>query len=295
VTLERAPIAAVDPHPRRRLRVLGTEISYTDAGQGPAVVFLHGNPTSSYLWRNVITHVRPRARCLAPDLVGMGDSGDAPDRSYRLFDHQRYIESWFDALRLQDVVLVVHDWGGPIGIAWAQRHQQRVRGICYLETLLRPLAWAEWPESGRRVFQAMRSNAGAELVLEKNVFVEKILPASVMRPLSEGEMAAYRRPFLLPGESRLPVLQWPREIPLDGEPADVAEALSALASWMTQTPIPKLFINVDPGFLTPPQLEFCRRFRNQREVTVRGIHFAQEDSPDEIGTAVADFVEQVQG
>jgi haloalkane dehalogenase len=272
-----APSAA-DRHPRFRLSLLGTEMAFVDTGRGTPVVFLHGNPTSSYLWRNLIPHVSTSARCLAPDLVGMGDSGPAPDGRYRLFDHQRYVDSWFDALRLDRVVLVVHDWGGPLGFSWAHRHEDRVAGICYMETLLQPLTWDEWPESGRRIFEGMRSPAGEDLVLEKNVFVERILPASVMRALEPEVMERYRKPFATAGESRRPVLQWPREIPLDGT-----------ASWLLQTPLPKLFIDAEPGFLSGPQRAFCRRLRNQTVVSVRGIHFIQEDSPDEIGAAVAEF------
>ena len=282
--------AAADPHPRFRLALLGAEIAFVDTGRGTPVVFLHGNPTSSYLWRNVIGRVSPSARCLAPDLVGMGESGPAPDGGYRLFDHQRYLDAWLDALHLEGVVLVVHDWGGPLGFSWAHRHEDRVAGICYMETLLRPLTWDEWPETGRRVFEGMRSPAGEELVLEKNLFVERILPASVMRELEPEVMDRYRKPFATPGDSRRPELQWPREIPFDGKPADVADALTATATWLLQTPLPKLFIDAEPGFLSVPQREFCRRFRNQTEARVRGIHFIQEDSPDEIGTAVAEFV-----
>ena len=280
---------AADPHPRFRLSLLGTEIAFVDTGRGRPVVFLHGNPTSSYLWRNVIARVSPAARCLAPDLVGMGDSGPAPDGRYRLFDHQRYLDAWLDALRLDGVVLVVHDWGGPLGFSWAHRHEDLVAGICYMETLLRPLTWDEWPETGKRIFAGMRSPTGEDLVLQKNVFVERILPASVMRDLEPEVMDRYRKPYVAP-ESRRPVLQWPREIPFDGKPADVADAMIATASWLLQTPLPKLCIDADPGFLSMPQREFCRRFRNQTEVRVRGIHFIQEDSPEEIGDAVADFV-----
>ena len=286
-----APSAA-DPHPRFRLSLLGTEIAFVDTGRGKPVVFLHGNPTSSYLWRNVISRVRDKARCLAPDLVGMGDSGPAPDGRYRLFDHQRYLDAWLDALHLDGVVLVVHDWGGPLGFSWAHRHEGRVAGICYMETLLRPLTWDEWPESGRRIFAGMRSSAGDDLVLQKNVFVERVLPASVMRELEPEVMDRYRRPFSTP-EARRPVLQWPREIPFDGKPADVADALTATASWLVQTPLPKLYVDAEPGFLSVPQREFCRRFRNQAEVGVRGVHFIQEDSPDEIGAAIADFADRV--
>ena len=280
---------AEDPHPRRRLPVLDTEISFVDTGQGRPVVFLHGNPTSSYLWRNVIV-VAPLARCLAPDLVGMGESGPAAHGGYRLADHQRYLDAWLEALDLDGVVLVVHDWGGPLGLSWARRHEERMAGVCYMETLLRPLAWSEWPDSGRRVFEGMRSPAGEEMVLDKNVFVERILPASVMRELRSEEMERYRRPFAEPGESRRPVLQWPREIPLDGQPEDVRADLEASGRWLLGSPVPKLFVDAEPGFLSGPQREFCRRFPNQREVRVRGIHFIQEDSPKAIGEAIAGFV-----
>src|SRR5712692_6132873 len=288
----RMPISPADPHPRRRIRVLDTELTYVDTGSGDPIVFLHGNPTSSYLWRNVIPHVAARGRCLAPDLVGMGESGRVPGGSYRFVDHARYLDAWFDALRLdRNVTFVVHDWGSALGFHWARRHPERVRGIAYMEALVRPMTWQEWPEPARQIFRAMRSAAGEEIVLVKNVFVERLLPASVMRGLGPEEMERYRAPYRESGESRRPTLTWPRQIPLDGEPADVVEIAQAYADWLTKSPVPKLFANGDPGFLLTGALRaFCRTFPNQQEVTVRGTHFVQEDSPDEIGRAVADFV-----
>jgi haloalkane dehalogenase len=284
---------AADLHPRRRVATLDTEMAYVDVGAGDPVVFLHGNPTSSYLWRNVIPHVEAVGRCLAPDLVGMGDSGRAPAGSYRFVDHARYLDAWFAAIvPARPVTLVVHDWGSALGFDWARRHPERVRGVVYMEALVRPVTWDEWPEPARKIFQAMRSPGGEEMVLQKNVFVERILPASVLRGLTEAEMTVYRRPFLEPGESRRPTLTWPRQIPIDGEPADVVAIVDAYAQWLAAADaLPKLFVNADPGvILTGPQREFCRQWPNQREVTVRGSHFIQEDSPHEIGEAVAAFV-----
>jgi haloalkane dehalogenase len=266
-------------------------MAYVDTSAGDPVVFLHGNPTSSYLWRNIIPHVRESGRCLAPDLVGMGESGKAPAGAYRFVNHQRYLDAWFDALDLRKVVLVVHDWGSALGFDWARRHPDRVRGVAYMEAIVRPLTWQEWPEVARKVFQGMRSSSGEEMVLEKNVFVERILPSSVMRGLTSDEMDRYRAPYRETGESRRPTLTWPREIPLDGEPADVTQIVRAYSQWLTTSPLAKLFVNADPGsILVGPQREFCRTWANQQEVTVRGTHFVQEDSPDEIGRAIAAFV-----
>ena len=289
------PISAADSHPRRRIKVLDTELAYVDTGAGDPIVFLHGNPTSSYLWRNVIPHVAGVARCLAPDLVGMGDSGRAPGGAYRFVDHACYLDAWFDALGLwRNVVLVVHDWGSALGFHWARRHPERVRGVAYMEAIVRPVTWPEWPDAARKIFQAMRSPAGEELVLQKNVFVERILPASVLRGLTPEEMERYRAPYREPGESRRPTLTWPRQIPVDGEPAAVVELVLAYGAWLTRSDLPKLFVNGDPGsILVGPQREFCRTWPNQREVTVKGSHFLQEDSPDEIGRAVADFVRRL--
>jgi haloalkane dehalogenase len=288
-------ISATDPHPRKRVKVEGTEISYVETGAGAPIVFLHGNPTSSYLWRNVIPHLAGVGRCLAPDLVGMGASGKAPGGSYRFVDHVRYLDAWFEALDLKrDVTLVVHDWGSALGFHWANRHREAVKGIAYMEAIVAPLTWADWPGKAREIFQAMRSPAGEEIVLRKNVFVESILPASVIRKLGDAEMAAYRRPFIEPGESRRPMLTWPRQIPIDGEPADVTAIVNEYAAWLAASSIPKLFVNGDPGtILVEPQRELCRRWPNQREVTVKGLHFVQEDSPHEIGEAVPSWYREL--
>jgi haloalkane dehalogenase len=283
--------SAGDRHPRRRARILDTEMAFVDVGQGRPVVFLHGNPTSSFLWRAIIPHVSGAARCLAPDLVGMGQSGPAPAGRYRFVDHARYLDAWLDVMELRDVTLVVHDWGSALGFHWAHRHPDRVRGLVYMESIVRPLTWAEWPENARKIFQGMRSPAGEDLVLQKNVFVERILPASVMRPLTDAEMDVYRAPYREPGESRRPTLQWPREIPVDGEPADVVAIVDAYGRWLAQSPVPKLFVNAEPGsILVGAQRDFCRTWPNQDEVTVRGLHFVQEDSPVEIGQAIRTFL-----
>ena len=286
------PISANDPYPRRRVRVLDTEMAYVDTGVGRPVVFLHGNPTSSYLWRNVIPHVSGTHRCLAPDLVGMGESGKAPAGSYRLADHARYVDAWLSALDLtRDLTFVVHDWGSALGFDWARRHPDGVRALVYMEAIVRPVTWADWPEAARKVFQGLRSPAGEEMVLQKNVFVERILPASVLRGLTPDEMAVYRRPYTEPGESRRPTLTWPREIPIEGQPADVVALVDAYARWLAASPVPKLFVNAEPGsILTGVQRDFCRTWPRQQEVTVLGTHFIQEDSPHEIGRAIATFL-----
>jgi haloalkane dehalogenase len=280
-----------DQHPRGRIRVLDSEMAYVDTGRGDPVVFLHGNPTSSYLWRNAIPPVTPVGRCLAPDLIGMGDSGKAPRGSYRLADHARYLDAWLDALDLRRIVFVVHDWGSALGFWWTQRHPERVRGLVYMEAIVRPLTWEEWPESARQIFQLLRSPAGEELILQKNVFVERILPAATLRKLGDEEMEAYRRPWREPGEGRRPMLTWPREIPVGGEPADVVALVDGYARWLSTSAIPKLFVNAEPGsILVGSQREFCRRWPSQEEVTVPGSHFVQEDSGAAIGQAVAGFV-----
>ena len=287
-------ISALDPYPRHRVECAGVELSYVDTATGPgidAVVFLHGNPTCAYLWRNVIPHVAPLARCLAPDLVGMGDSGKTPDGSYRFVDHRRYLDAWFDAVLPEGpVALVVHDWGSALGFHWAFRNQARIKGLAYMEALVRPLTLDEWPEQARRVFQGFRSPAGEEMVLNGNVFVERVLPGSTLVGITDEAMAVYRRPYLEPGESRRPTLSWPRDIPIDGEPADVVAIVEQYAEWLAQSQVPKLFINADPGaILTGGQREFCRAWPNQQEVTVPGVHFIQEDSPNEVGTAIAEW------
>ncbi len=288
--------SSADRHPRKRLDAGGVEIVYVDTVAGDPVVFLHGNPTSSYLWRNIIPHLSPLGRCLAPDLAGMGESGKAPDGSYRLADHIGYLDRWFEELGLaqQKVTLVVHDWGSALGFHWARRNPASIKGLVYMEAIVRPLMWSEWPERGRAFFQAMRSPAGEDLILNSNLFVERILPASVIRKLGDDEMEVYRRPFRSPGESRRPTLTWPRQIPLDGEPPDTVAIVEEYAQWLARSDTPKLFINAEPGaILVGAQREFCRRWPNQREVTVKGIHFIQEDSPHEIGGAIADWYRQL--
>jgi len=286
-----AAISAADWYERRRLRALDSHLSYVEVGVGDPIVLLHGNPTSSYLWRNIIPRLDGAGRCLAPDLIGMGRSGKAPDGSYRLADHVRYLDAWFDALDLRGVTLVVHDWGSALGFHWARRHPDRVKALVYMEAIVRPLTWAEWPEASRKLFQGLRSPAGEELILTKNVFVERILPGSVLRGLTAEEMDRYREPFRQPGESRRPTLTWPREIPLDGEPADVVALVDGYAGWLAESPLPKLFVNASPGaILVGAQREFCRAWPNQQEVTVKGNHFLQEDSPAEIAQAIARFL-----
>ena len=293
--LAQEQISTQDSHPRKNTSAGGTNISYVDTGSGDPIVFLHGNPTSSYLWRNIITHLRFDARCLAPDLMGMGDSGKSPNSSYRFIDHSSVLDSWFDAVGLTSkVTLVVHDWGSALGFHWAKRNPEHVKGIVYMEAIVRPMTWEEWPEASRNLFQGFRSPAGEEIIIEKNVFVERVLPGSVLRKLTEEEMEVYRRPYIEGGESRRPTLTWPREIPIDGAPPDVVQIVSEYAEWLSSSPIPKLFINADPGaILVGAQREFCRSWSNQKEITVPGQHFIQEDSPDEIGLAIADWYQTI--
>ena len=280
---------------KQSARVHGLNMAYLDEGEGDAIVFLHGNPTSSYLWRNIIPHVSDLGRCIAPDLIGMGDSDKLPNsgpESYRFVEHRKYLDALLEELDLGDrVVLVIHDWGSALGFDWAQRHQERVKGICYMEAIVRPVTWTEWPEAARGVFQGLRSPTGEAMILEKNLFVERVLPGSILRDLSDEEMAEYRRPFLAAGEGRRPTLTWPRQIPIEGEPEDVAQIAQDYADYLSASDVPKLLITAQPGaILIGEQLEFCRSWPNQREVSVRGSHFIQEDSPDEIGSALRDWL-----
>ena len=285
---------------KNRIYVLDSFITYFESGNprdgDPTFVFLHGNPTSSYLWRNVVPSVEGLGRCLAPDLIGMGDSGTSSDGSYRFVDHVRYLDAWFDAMDavgpgLGDrIVLVVHDWGSALGFHWAKRHPERVAGIAYMEAIVQPIEWEDFPGQATEVFQAMRSPAGETLVLDQNVFVEQILPMSILGDLSPAEHDEYRRRFREAGETRRPTLTWPRELPIAGEPADVIAIVEDYGAWLAASEVPKLFIDAEPGaILRGKQREFCRSWPNQKEVTVKGVHFVQEDSPEEIGKAVADF------
>lgn len=277
--------------PKHFTQINGLSMAYHDVGSGDPIVFLHGNPASSYLWRNVIPHLSDSYRCIAPDLIGMGESEKLPDSgpdSYRFVEHREYLDALLDSLELGDrVTLVIHDWGSGLGFDWANRHRSQVLGIAYMEAIVRPVVWDEWPETARSIFRAMRSDAGESIVLDKNVFVERIFPSSIIRGLSDDELSVYRAPYLEPGEGRRPTLTWPRQIPFEGNPSDVHDIVASYAAWMSENDLPKLFINAEPGMiLTGSQREFCRSWKNQDEVTVDGLHFIQEDSPDEIGDAI---------
>ena len=290
-------VGAAEPSAKRVVTVDDVPMAYVETGQGRPIVLLHGNPTSSYLWRNVIPHLEGLGRCLAPDLVGMGDSGKLPDSGpgrYSFATHSRYLSSFLEQVGAdRDVVLVLHDWGSGLGFDWARSRPDAVRGIAYMEAIVAPFpSWDVWPEAARQVFQAMRSPAGEDLVLQRNIFVERILPASVLRGLTEQEMAVYRRPFAEPGESRRPTLDWPRQLPFRDEgPADVVERVQAYADWLATSDVPKLFVDADPGsILVGAQRELALGWPHQDVVRVPGSHFLQEDSPDEIGSAVASWI-----
>lgn len=289
----------VDPGAFRRRKqrrsVDGVEMALIDEGEGPRTfLLLHGNPTSSFLWRETIDRLLPHGRCIAPDLIGMGDSarpaGAGPD-SFGFLEHRRYLDALLDQLGLAEpLVLVVHDWGSALGFHWAHRNPERVAGIAYMEAIVSEVSWEDWPPAATEIFQAFRSPAGEEMILEKNLFVEAVLPSSILRDLGDGEMAEYRRPFSEPGEARRPTLRWPRELPIEGEPEEVVEIVRDYGEFLSGSEIPKLFINADPGaILTGSQREFCRHWPNQREETVPGVHFVQEDSGAEIGRLVADW------
>jgi haloalkane dehalogenase len=292
------PFSAKPFAEKKFLEINGYRMAYIDEGEGDAIVFQHGNPTSSYLWRNIMPYCKGMGRLIACDLIGMGDSAklqpSGPDR-YTYAEQRSFIHALWDALDLGDrVVMVLHDWGSALGLEWASKHRDRIQGLAYMEGFSMPLAWSDFPEALHKVFGGFRSPAGEEMVLEKNVFVERVLTGSIMRKLSDEEMTHYRKPFLNPGEDRRPTLSWPRQIPLDGEPADVAAVVAAFGAWLATSPIPKLFVNAEPGaILTGRPREVCRTWPNQTEITVKGSHFIQEDSPDEIGAALAAFVKKL--
>jgi haloalkane dehalogenase len=288
--MTRPEISTEDVSYRKRIPVLDTDMAYVDAGEGDPIVFLHGNPTPSYLWRNIIPFALPFGRCLAPDYVGMGNSGPAPDGSYRFVDHRRYLDAWFEALGLTgNIILVVHDFGSALGFDWTRRHPERVKAIVYMEGIVRPFrSWDEWPDLTRAFFQAQRSEAGEDLILRKNLFIEYLLP---LRGIPESAIEVYRRPYRNPGIARMPMLAWTRELPIAGEPADLVAIVEDYARFMSASPIPKLFIDADPGgFLIGAQREFCRAWPNQEQVTIKGAHFLQEEAPDEVGKAIARFI-----
>lgn len=283
---------------KRSVKVLGHIMSYIEIGEGKPIVFLHGNPTSSYLWRNILPYLEGHGRLIAPDMIGMGDSAklfaDEPER-YRFVCHRRYLEAFLNAVGAdKDVTFVLHDWGGAFGFDWANRHREAVKAIAYMETFARPLGWSDLPEGFHPTLKAVRSSEGEKLVLEENMFIEKMLPSVTMRELTSEEMDNYRRPYLTAGEDRLPTLVLPREVPIDGQPADVASAMSDYSEWLKDSQIPKLFINADPGvFITGEVQEFCQTWSNQTEVTVSGTHFLQEDSPEQIGKVIAQWCDSL--
>ena len=287
-------------HPKKTVSVNGKSMSYVEMGEGDPIIFQHGNPTSSYLWRNIMPHLADQGRCIAVDLIGMGDSdkldNSGPDR-YTLLEHRTYWDAALAAIGVENnVTFVIHDWGSALGFDWANRHRESVMGIAYMEAIVMPVTWDQWPDAARGVFQGFRSPAGEEMALDKNVFVEKVLPGSIIRELSDEEMNIYIKPFAEQGEDRRPTLTWPRQIPIEGTPVEVVALVSSYADWLSQSDVPKLFVNAEPGaILIGEQREFCRSWPNQEEVTVKGNHFLQEDSPDEIGKAIAEWRRRITG
>jgi haloalkane dehalogenase len=280
-------ISATFPYQKQRRRVLGLEMAYVEVGQGDPIVLLHGNPTSSYLWRNVLPHLQPLGRCIAPDLIGMGDSDKLPNSgpdSYRFVEHRRYLDALLEALDVRErVTFAIHDWGSALGFDWANRHREAVKGIAYMEAILVPQHWNHWDKFNMRpALQALRSEAGEAMVLRDNFFIEKILPSAILRALSDEEMAHYRRP----------TLTWPRQIPIEGEPADVVAIVTAYDGWLKTSSVPKLFLKAEPGGILSagPDIDFARSLPAQTEVTVAGVHDVQEDLPHEIGRAIAGWM-----
>ena len=291
-----ADVSGLERYPKRYAKALGKRMAYVEAGAGDPIVFLHGNPTSSYLWRNVVPHLEDMGRCIAPDLIGMGDSDKiepSGEDAYRFVEHREYLDALLETLGVStNATFVLHDWGSALGFVWANRHPNAVRGIAYMEAIVAPIAsWDDWPAAARDAFQGFRSPQGEEIILRDNAFVEGMLPRSVLRKLGDAEMNAYRRPFLEAGEGRRPTLTWPRQIPIAGEPEDVARIVADYAAWLGASDVPKLFVNAEPGaILTGAQREICRRWPNQTEITVAGSHFVQEDSPDAIGQGIRDWL-----
>ena len=276
--------------------VNGKRLAYVEEGHGDPIVLLHGNPTSSYLWRNVIPELITSGRVIAPDLIGQGDSeklsaSEGPGR-YTFSVVYEYLAGLLGQLDAEkNVALVGHDWGSALGFHWARNHSDSVRGIAYMEALVSPVQWSEWPEAARGIFQGFRSEKGEDLVLTRNLFVEAVLPNSVIRKLTDEEMGHYRAPFPTP-DDRQPTLNWPRQIPIDGEPVEMVQLVSEYGRWLEESvTLPKLFINAEPGsILVGRQREYCRSWPNQKEVTVPGKHFVQEDSPSKIGKAIAEWL-----
>ena len=292
-------MAGAEPYGQLKYNeVKGKRMAYIDEGQGDAIVFQHGNPTSSYLWRNVMPHLDGLGRLVACDLIGMGGSDklddSGPDR-YHYAEQRDYLFTLWDSLDLGDrVIFVLHDWGSALGFDWANQNRDRVAGIAYMEAVVMPIDWSDFPGPMRTVFQGFRSPEGEAMVLDNNMFVEAVLPGSIQRTLGNEEMDHYRKPFRNAGEDRRPTLSWPRNIPIEGEPADVVATVEEYGAWLSRSDVPKLFIKGEPGALIRGRaLDFVRTWPNQTEVSVPGVHFIQEDSADEIGAAVASFVRAV--
>jgi len=284
-------ISSVMPYEKQFMNVFDRAMAYVETGRGDPIVFLHGNPTSSYLWRNILPYLQGEGRCIAPDLIGMGDSEKLPQSgplSYTFREHRRYLDALLAQLGVErKVTFVTHDWGSALGFDWANRHRDAVRGIAYMEAIVQPVTWDQWSPQTQSFFEHLRSAAGEQMILEENLFVESLLPRRILCQLTAAEMEEYRRPFREPGEGRRPTLSWPRQLPIAGEPADVVEIVGSYAAWLATSPVPKLFVNAEPGTISLDERAFCRGFPHQTEVSVRGLHFIQEDSPDEIGEAVA--------
>src|SRR5260370_13359031 len=294
---ENIMISAAFPYQKNRKPVLGLEMAYVDEGQGDPIVFLHGNPTFSYVWRNILPYVQGFGRIIAPDLIGMGDSQKLPDSgpgSYTFVEHRRYLDALLEALDVRGrVTFVGHDWGAALAFNWARRHPDAVRGIAFMEAVAETYTWSEYPEGARERFQALRSPAGEQMALEQNSFIEFNLPATILRKLTEEERDNYRRPFSESREARRPTLSWARQLPIDGEPADVTEIVTSFSKWLSQSPIPRLCIQTNPRTKQPKQYEFYRTWPALSEITVRGHHTPQEDSPDEIGQAIASWLQNL--
>ena len=283
---------------KQKISINNKNIAYVESGSGDPIIFLHGNPTSSYLWRNITPYLESQGRCICIDLIGMGDSDklDNPDEnSYQFEEHYHYISAAIESLTDgENISFVIHDWGSALGFNWCYHNPDSVKGIAYMEAIVKEMTWEDWDNDAKSIFQGFRSDAGEGLVLEKNYFIEKVLPGSIIRALSSDEMNEYRRPFLNSGEDRRPTLSWPREIPIEGQPRNVCEIVNQYAEWMQTNDIPKLFINAEPGAITTGRIrEFCRSWKNQTEVTVKGKHFVQEDSPDEIGKAISTWYKNI--
>ena len=282
---------------KKTIKVLGKNMAYVEKGEGNPIIFQHGNPTSSYLWRNIIPHLENQGKCIAIDLIGMGDSDkleDEGDNTYSYHVHKKYFDACLKELGIKDdITFVIHDWGSALGFNWAYDNKNSVRGICYMEAIVKTISWEDWPEDGKSIFQGFRSEAGEDLVLKKNLFIEGVLPGAIIRNLSDKEMDVYRKPFLKEIERR-PTLDWPRQIPIDNKPEEVCNTVEDYSLWMSINEIPKLFINANPGsILKGKQREFCRKWKNQQEVTVKGSHFIQEDSPEDIGQAVSSWYQKI--